>query len=108
MTERLPVDRSRAYRLLNHCPTVLVGSAHDARRNVMAAAWSMPLDFSPPKVAVVIDRNTLTRERVEAAWADPSALRNGHWQVEPGAARSLRYIAGGNVFETGEAFEVKS
>ncbi|VVD97683.1 flavin reductase [Pandoraea eparura] len=108
MTERLPVELSKAYRPLNHGPTVLVGGAHDARRNVMAAAWSMPLDFSPPKVAVVIDRNTLTRERGEAAWADPSALHNGHWQVEPGAARSLHYIAGGHFFETGEAFEVKS
>lgn len=67
MTERLPVELPKAYRLLNHGPTVLVGSAHDGRRNVMAAAWNMPLDFSPPKVAVVIDRNTLTRELVEAS-----------------------------------------
>lgn len=187
MTERLPVELPKAYRLLNHGPTVLVGSAHDGRRNVMAAAWSMPLDFSPPKVAVVIDRNTLTRELVEAsgefslnvparliaretlavgsvsgrdtdkfaegtgvtaftgshiaaplidgclawlecrvipephnqdrydlslgevvaAWADPRAFRDGHWQFEPGTSRSLHYIAGGNFFETGEAFEVK-
>lgn len=186
MTERLPVELPKAYRLLNHGPTVLVGSAHDGRRNVMAAAWSMPLDFSPPKVGVVIDRNTLTRELVEAsgefslnvparviaretlavgsvsgrdtdkfaegtgvtaftgshiaaplidgclawlecrvipephnqdrydlflgevvaAWADPRAFRDGHWQFEPGTSRSLHYIAGGNFFETGEAFEV--
>jgi flavin reductase (DIM6/NTAB) family NADH-FMN oxidoreductase RutF len=31
------------------------------------AAWSMPLDFEPPKVAVVIDKTTLTRELVEAS-----------------------------------------
>ena len=31
------------------------------RRNIMAAAWAMPLDFDPPKVAVVIDKSTLTR-----------------------------------------------
>jgi len=30
MTERLPVERSKAYRLLNHGPTVPVGSAHDS------------------------------------------------------------------------------
>lgn len=190
--ERLPVELPKAYRLLNHGPTVLVGSAHGQRRNVMAAAWSMPLDFSPPKVAVVIDRNTLTRELVEAsgefslnvparaiaretlavgsvsgrdvdkfsdesgegnrveafdgthirapliggclawlecrvipephnqdrydlflgevvaAWADPRAFRDGHWQFAPGASRSIHYIAGGNFFETGEAFEVKT
>lgn len=190
MTDRLPVELSKAYRLLNHGPTVLVGSAHAARRNVMAAAWSMPLDFSPPKVAVVIDRNTLTRELVEgsgefslnvparaiaretlavgsisgrdtdkfaegtgvrafagsqiaaplidgciawlecrvipephnqdrydlflgevvAAWADPRVFRDGHWQYTqdtPDALRSLHYIAGGNFFEIGDAFEVK-
>lgn len=67
MTTRLPVDLAKSYRLLNHGPTVLVSSMHDGRRNVMAAAWSMPLDFSPPKVAVVIDRNTLTRQLVEGS-----------------------------------------
>lgn len=65
MPPRLPVELSKAYRLLNHGPTVLVSSAHAGAMNVMAAAWSMPLDFSPPKVVVVIDRNTLTRSLVE-------------------------------------------
>ena len=36
------VDLQHAYRLLNHGPTVLVGSAHAGRINVMAAAWAMP------------------------------------------------------------------
>jgi flavin reductase (DIM6/NTAB) family NADH-FMN oxidoreductase RutF len=61
------VPLAQAYRLLNHGPTVLVGSAHGGRSNVMAAAWAMPLDFDPPKVAVVIDKATLTRELVEAS-----------------------------------------
>lgn len=64
---RSPVELSKAYRLLNHGPVTLVSSAAGGRRNLMAAAWSMPLDFSPPKVAVVIDRNTYTRELVEAS-----------------------------------------
>lgn len=59
-----PVDLSKAYRLLNHGPTVLVTTAHGEQRNVMAAAWNMPLDFSPPKVAIVIDKNTYTRELI--------------------------------------------
>jgi flavin reductase (DIM6/NTAB) family NADH-FMN oxidoreductase RutF len=67
MTSRVAVPLAKAYRLLNHGPTVLVSSAHGGRRNVMAAAWSMPLDFDPPKVAVVIDKATLTRELVEAS-----------------------------------------
>jgi len=64
---RTPVDLAKSYRLLNHGPTVLVSSAHGGRRNIMAAAWAMALDFSPAKVTVVIDKSTLTRELVEAS-----------------------------------------
>ncbi|QNM97063.1 flavin reductase family protein [Chitinimonas koreensis] len=64
---RQAVDLKKAYRLLNHGPTVLVSSSHGGQRNVMAAAWSMPLDFEPPKVCVVIDKSTLTRALVEAS-----------------------------------------
>jgi len=59
------VPLNQAYRLLNHGPTVLVSAAHAGVRNVMAAAWAMPLDFDPPKVAVVIDKSTFTRGLVE-------------------------------------------
>jgi flavin reductase (DIM6/NTAB) family NADH-FMN oxidoreductase RutF len=62
-----PVELAKSYRLLNHGPTVLVSSAHNGVQNVMAAAWNMALDFSPAKVAVVIDKSTLTRELVEAS-----------------------------------------
>ncbi|MDG9971681.1 flavin reductase family protein [Achromobacter mucicolens] len=62
-----PVELPRAYLLLNHGPTVLVTSAHGGARNVMAAAWAMPLDFSPPKMLVVVDKNTWTRELIEAS-----------------------------------------
>ena len=61
------VDLKHAYRLLNHGPTVLVGSLHAGRANVMAAAWAMPLDFDTPKIAVVIDKATLTRELIDAS-----------------------------------------
>lgn len=64
-----PVELARAYRLLNHGPTVLVTTAHGNRRNVMAAAWNMPLDFDPPRVAIVIDRKVYTRELIEASGA---------------------------------------
>ena len=67
MSERIAVPLPKSYLLLNHGPTVLVSSAHGGRRNVMAAAWNMALDFDPPKVAVVIDKATLTRELVEAS-----------------------------------------
>ena len=65
MRATVPLDR--AYLLLNHGPTVLVSSAHAGRRNVMAAAWACVLDFAPPKLTVVIDAKTYTRELVEAS-----------------------------------------
>lgn len=61
----VPLDK--AYRLLNHGPTVLVSASHGGRDNLMAAAWACALDFSPPKVTVVLDKSTLTRELVEAS-----------------------------------------
>ena len=67
MSGRVPVELSKAYRLMNHGPTVIVTSHHGGRSNIMSAAWAMPLDFDPPKVAVVIDKNTYTRGLVEAS-----------------------------------------
>lgn len=61
------VDLKNAFRLINHGPVTLVTSAHGGARNVMAASWVMPLDFAPPKVAVVIDKSTWTRELIEGA-----------------------------------------
>ena len=52
-----PVDLKKAYRLLNHGPTVLVSASHDGVDNVMAAAWACALDFDPPKVTVVLTRS---------------------------------------------------
>lgn len=69
--QSVPLDK--AYRLLNHGPTVLVSAAADGRRNIMAAAWAMPLDFSPPKVAVVLDKSTYTRQLLE---------RSGHFALQ--------------------------
>lgn len=60
-----PVALDRAYRVLNHGPTVLVSASHGGLDNVMAAAWSCALDFSPPKVTVVLDKATHTRTLVE-------------------------------------------
>ena len=181
-----PVPLAQSCRLLNHGPTVLVSSAHGDRRNVMAAAWNMPLDFDPPKVAVVIDKATFTRELIEAsgefvlavpgqaiaaqvlavgsrsgrdgdkfaalglathpaarvaaplpagcigwlecrvipephiqqtydlflgevlaAWADPAVFSEGRWHFEGNAQRSIHYVAGGQFFATGDAFDVK-
>lgn len=56
-----------ASRLVNHGPTVLVCTVHEGRRNVMAAAWSMPVEFNPPRIAVVIDKSTWTAKLAQAS-----------------------------------------
>jgi len=60
-----PVPLDKAYRLINHCPTVLVSGRHGGLSNAMAAAWACVLDFAPPKLTVVLDRHTKTRELIE-------------------------------------------
>lgn len=60
-------DTTQAYRLLNHGPTVLISSAHNGERNIMAAAWVCALDFTPPKITAVIDKKTHTRALIEAS-----------------------------------------
>lgn len=60
-----PVALEKAHRLINHGPTVLVSACHNGVDNVMAAAWACALDFSPPKLTVVLDKIAKTRELVE-------------------------------------------
>jgi flavin reductase (DIM6/NTAB) family NADH-FMN oxidoreductase RutF len=62
-----PVTLDHASRLVNHGPTVLIATEHGGRRNLMAAAWSMPVEFTPPRIAVVVDKKTYTRELLEAS-----------------------------------------
>ena len=61
----VPLDK--AYRLLNHGPTVLVSAQYQGERNVMSAAWACALDLAPPKVTVVLDKITHTRALVEGS-----------------------------------------
>lgn len=61
------VELSKAYRLLNHGPTILVSARYNGKQNIMAAAWVCALDFDPPKITAVIDKNTFTRELIEAS-----------------------------------------
>lgn len=63
------VSLEKAYRLINHGPTVLVSARHDGIDNVMAAAWACALDFSPCKLTVVLDRATFTRQLIEHSQA---------------------------------------
>ncbi|MDD2721570.1 MAG: flavin reductase family protein [Gallionella sp.] len=60
-----PVPLDKAYRLINHGPTVLVSARHDGVDDVMAAAWCCALDFAPPKLTVVLDKSSATRRLIE-------------------------------------------
>ena len=64
---RRPVDLNHASRLVSHGPTVMVSALHDGRRNLMSASWSMPVEFMPPRIAVVLDKSTWTRELAVAS-----------------------------------------
>ncbi len=93
-----PVALEHASRLLNHGPTVLVTSAHGGRRNIMAAAWSMPVEFTPPRIAVVIDKNTFTRELAVASGVFAVCI--------PGAAAAdLAYAVGTSSGREGDKFD---
>lgn len=66
-SETIEVALERATQLLGHGPVTLVSSAHGGKSNVMAASWAMPLDFDPPKVIVIVDARTLTRQLIIAS-----------------------------------------
>ncbi|MDV6343167.1 flavin reductase family protein [Nitrosomonas sp. Is37] len=76
-----PVELKKAYRLINHGPTVLVSARHDGVDNVMAAAWACALDFSPPKLTVVLDKTAKTRELIE---------KSGYFVIQVPTAAQLR------------------
>ncbi len=53
---------------MNHGPTVLVSAQLGGVPNVMAAAWACVLDYGQsPKVTVVLDKSTRTREMIESS-----------------------------------------
>ncbi len=61
----LPVPLEKAYRLLNHGPTVLVSAQDQTHTGVMTAAWACPVEFKPAKVSVVLDKSAMTRSIIE-------------------------------------------
>jgi len=77
----LPVALDKAYRLINHGPTVLVSASFAGVDNAMAAAWSCALDFSPSRLTVVLDKHTKTRELAE---------KSGHFVIQVPTAAQLQ------------------
>lgn len=64
---RVSVPLRAAYRLINHGPATLVTTRAGDRSNIMAAQWVMPIDFDPPKLAIVVDHTTHTRALLDAS-----------------------------------------
>ncbi|WP_337268734.1 flavin reductase family protein [Oryzifoliimicrobium ureilyticus] len=61
------VELPKAFRLINHGPTVLVSGRHHGVDDVMAVAWCCGLDIDPPKLTVVLDSSSFTRTLIEAS-----------------------------------------
>ena len=61
------LELAHAYRLLNTGASILIATAHGGRRDVMACAWNMALDYTPAKVAVCVDKHTFSRQLLEAS-----------------------------------------
>ncbi|MFQ6091787.1 MAG: flavin reductase family protein [bacterium] len=51
---KVEIPLSKANRLINHGPAVLITSQSEGRPNVMTAAWQTPVSHHPPLVAVSI------------------------------------------------------
>ena len=84
-----PVAPEHASRLLNHGPTVLVTTAFAGQRNLMAAAWSMPVEFTPPRIAIVIDKSTLTKELINASGQFAIVIPSAEFATQTYAAGSI-------------------
>lgn len=93
MSHFRPVELRHASRLLNHGPTVLITSRDETidRRNVMAAAWSMPVEFEPPRIAIVVDKSAWSRELIERSGKFGIVIpRRGGSQLDLGGRQRQR------------------
>lgn len=67
MSHFRPVPLEFATRLINHGPTIMVTSRSKdgEKKNIMTAAWSTLVEFDPPRLVVVINKDSYTRELLE-------------------------------------------
>jgi flavin reductase (DIM6/NTAB) family NADH-FMN oxidoreductase RutF len=83
-----------AHRLLNHGPTTLVTTAHGGRRNVMAAAWVMPIDFEPPRFAALSTQADLTYAVGSCSGRDGDKFDRLGLACDPGTAGAAPLLHG--------------
>ena len=90
MSRLIPIELHHASRLLNHGPTVMITSFDEQsqRRNIMAAAWSMPVEFYlNPRAAIVVDNRhgpvelNVTVSLASLSRALQQLTGRGQWEV---------------------------
>ena len=57
------VDLNKAYRLINHGPTLIICASHEGVEDVMSASWVCPLDYD--KITAVVASGSFTRSPFE-------------------------------------------
>ena len=62
---KIEVPLSKALRLINPGPVVLVTSKYEEVVNIMAAAWTTPISHDPPFVGVSISPRRFSHELIE-------------------------------------------
>ena len=62
---KIEIHLSKANRLINHGPTILITSQGEGRPNVMTAAWQTPVSKDPPLVAVSIAPGRYSHQLIE-------------------------------------------
>jgi len=63
--KKVEIPLTRAGRLINAGPVVLVTSHYKDKANVMTAAWVTPLSFSPPLVGIAIHPARFTYDLIK-------------------------------------------
>ena len=58
------IELTRAYRLLEPGPVVLVTAQYRGKKNLMAAAWVTPVSLSPPRVALAVFPERYTHDMI--------------------------------------------
>jgi flavin reductase (DIM6/NTAB) family NADH-FMN oxidoreductase RutF len=71
MNHKKQVPLSRANRLINHGPVILVtcidpsGNGSPGKANIITLAWNMVLSMSPPMVGIALGRGRYSHELIE-------------------------------------------
>jgi flavin reductase (DIM6/NTAB) family NADH-FMN oxidoreductase RutF len=60
------IPLNKIYRLLNHCPLVLVSTTDGRLPNAAPISWCMPMDLDPPRMALCMSRDHRTYANLRA------------------------------------------